>query len=105
MYTMGVGRVASGLQRYISLGACRRRTLCVPDRTRHKSIMSAAELPPFEHATGMKFTEVPNPGWTFGQKLDATPEGRAWLDGEKEGWKVVDTSREDPRYVLRDRCI
>lgn len=60
----------------------------------------SADLPPFEHAAQMKFTQVPNPEWTFGQGIDATPEGRAWMEGEKEGWKVVDASREDPTYVV-----
>ncbi|KAG5652683.1 hypothetical protein H0H81_004120 [Sphagnurus paluster] len=48
---------------------------------------------------GFKITEAPNPSWTFGQRVDATPEGREWLEGEKEGWKIVDTATEDPRSL------
>ncbi|KAG6850310.1 hypothetical protein H0H93_015252 [Arthromyces matolae] len=56
---------------------------------------------PFSHkmaasAGGFKITDAPNPSWTYGQKVGATPQGREWLEGEKDGWKTVDTSSEDP---------
>ncbi|KAI6110783.1 hypothetical protein EDD16DRAFT_1609684 [Pisolithus croceorrhizus] len=41
------------------------------------------------------FTEPPNPSWTFAQKIENTESGRNWLEGEKQGWKVIDTNRED----------
>ncbi|KAG6834278.1 hypothetical protein H0H93_010723 [Arthromyces matolae] len=43
-----------------------------------------------------KITDAPNPSFTFGQKLDATAQGREWLEGEKEGWKTVDPATEEP---------
>jgi len=46
-----------------------------------------------------KIIDAPTPSWTFGQKVDATPEGREWLEGEKAGWKTIDTATEDPRKV------
>lgn len=42
----------------------------------------------------------PNSGWTYGQKVDAHPEGKEWVEaGEKAGWTGVDTATEDPRWV------
>ncbi|KAF9809018.1 hypothetical protein IEO21_07643 [Rhodonia placenta] len=58
--------------------------------------MAQNDTPPFDRSRGFKFTQTPNPQWTYGQQLDATPEGRAWLEGKKDGWKVVDTEKEDP---------
>ncbi|PCH35525.1 hypothetical protein WOLCODRAFT_80804 [Wolfiporia cocos MD-104 SS10] len=63
--------------------------------------MSSTKLAPFDHSSEFKFTEVPNPTWSYGQRLDATAEGRQWLEGEKEGWKVVETSKEDPNKLYR----
>jgi len=57
------------------------------------------QLPPYEHTTGFKYTMSPNPRWTYGQGIEATPEGRAWAEGEKAGWKVIDASKEDPRKL------
>ncbi|KAF4616533.1 hypothetical protein D9613_008712 [Agrocybe pediades] len=55
--------------------------------------MSApTELEPFQPSQGFKSTASPNPNWTYGEGIESTPEGRAWMEGEKEGWKVVDTS-------------
>ena len=42
------------------------------------------------------FTETHNPGFAFGQKLDATEDGRNWIEGEMAGWRVIDTSKEEP---------
>ncbi|CCM06658.1 uncharacterized protein FIBRA_08943 [Fibroporia radiculosa] len=61
--------------------------------------MSSEQLAPFVHSAQAKFIEAPNPEWTLGQRVDATPEGREWLEGEKAGWKVVDASREDPNKL------
>jgi len=49
-------------------------------------------LPPFSHDTQSKFTEPPNPAWSYCQPVDSTPAGRAWLEGEKQGWKVINTA-------------
>lgn len=61
--------------------------------------MSSSEIPPFDHSVGYKLTETPNPSWTWGDRVETTAEGKAWADGEKEGWKVVDGAEEDPRCV------
>ncbi|KAG6845003.1 hypothetical protein H0H87_001775 [Tephrocybe sp. NHM501043] len=50
-------------------------------------------------SSGFKITDAPNPSWTYGQRVDSTPEGREWLEGEKAGWKTVDTSTEDSRKL------
>ncbi|KAH9924529.1 uncharacterized protein B0H18DRAFT_955431 [Fomitopsis serialis] len=57
---------------------------------------NAPELAPYDHASEAHFTHPPNPEWSFGQPVDATPEGKAWMEGVKEGWKVVDAETEDP---------
>jgi len=59
-----------------------------------------SNLPAYDPNSDFKYTASPNPSWTYGQGIEATPAGRAWAEGEKKGWKVVDTSKEDPRYVL-----
>ena len=56
-------------------------------------------LPAFEDDLRTSYTTPPNPGWKIGQKVDATPEGRAWLEGEKAGWKFIDTKEVSPMYV------
>ncbi|KAH7888233.1 hypothetical protein F5I97DRAFT_1926654 [Phlebopus sp. FC_14] len=53
-------------------------------------------LPPFDHSAEIKFTGPPNASWSYGQKLDSTPGGQAWLEGEKQGWTVLDTKEQDP---------
>ncbi|CAL1704539.1 unnamed protein product [Somion occarium] len=55
----------------------------------------SSDLPAFTEST-FQYTQPPNPSFKFGQKVDATPEGKAWADGEKEGWKVIETDKEDP---------
>ncbi|KAI6033668.1 hypothetical protein PISMIDRAFT_686686 [Pisolithus microcarpus 441] len=52
-------------------------------------------LPPFDHDAHAKFTEPPNPSWTFAQKIENTESGRRWLEGEERGWKVINTDEED----------
>ncbi|RDB18610.1 hypothetical protein Hypma_014724 [Hypsizygus marmoreus] len=46
-----------------------------------------------------KYSDPPNSKWTFGQKIEATPEGREWMEGSKEGWKTVDATTEDARQL------
>ncbi|KZT64133.1 hypothetical protein DAEQUDRAFT_769966 [Daedalea quercina L-15889] len=55
----------------------------------------AADIPPFNSSFAYQNTLPPNPQWTYGQKITETPEGMAWMKGEEEGWKVVDTAKED----------
>ncbi|KAK7439787.1 hypothetical protein VKT23_017361 [Stygiomarasmius scandens] len=55
-------------------------------------------LPPFNN-TPLHYTQPPNPDWKFGQRVGDTPEGKKWLEGEKEGWKRVDTDGEEMSKV------
>lgn len=59
-----------------------------------------SSLPPYSPEPSFHYTEPPNPDWKFGDKLDTTPQGKAWIEaGEKAGWKHVDLSTEDPAFV------
>lgn len=57
-----------------------------------------SDLPAFKNETRTAYTAPPNPDWKIGQGLDATPEGRAWLEGEKAGWKFIETKTASPMY-------
>lgn len=59
----------------------------------------SSELPSFVPTKEFKYTASPNPGWTYGQGIETTPSGRAWAEGEKAGWTVIDASAEDPRKL------
>lgn len=59
---------------------------------------SAEGLPSFARDE-FTYSESPNPSFAFGQKVDATPAGKVWLDGEKEGWVHIDTDTADPGSV------
>ncbi|KAI6011120.1 hypothetical protein EDC04DRAFT_2871105 [Pisolithus marmoratus] len=54
-------------------------------------------LPLFDHDVRTKYTEPPNASWTFGQKIDNTESGRKWLEGEEQGWKVINTEEDTVR--------
>ncbi|KAJ7474541.1 hypothetical protein B0H11DRAFT_2174167 [Mycena galericulata] len=41
----------------------------------------------------------PNPSWTFGEPITATEQGKKWAEDEREGWKTIDASEEDPRMI------
>ena len=57
----------------------------------------SSNLPPYDPvATEFKITDMPNPSWTFGQVVEATPEGKKWAEGEAAGWTVIDTSKTAP---------
>ncbi|KAF8167426.1 hypothetical protein B0H34DRAFT_16391 [Crassisporium funariophilum] len=58
-----------------------------------------SDLPPFVPTSDFKITASPNPGWTYGQPIESTPNGRAWADGEKLGWKSIDVSKEETRKL------
>ena len=63
--------------------------------------MSSSNLPPFiPNTTGFTYTEPPQPEWTYRQGIEATADGRAWIEGEKAGWKTIDTATEDPRFYV-----
>ncbi|KAG6375234.1 hypothetical protein JVT61DRAFT_3448 [Boletus reticuloceps] len=56
-------------------------------------------LPPFDRTTQTQFTEAPNPTWAYCQPLDSTPAGRAWLEGEEQGWQVINTEEYDQKVL------
>ena len=57
-------------------------------------------LPPSQNDVRPKYTESPNPGFAYGRKVSETPEGKAWVDGERAGWKTVDGATEDPARMV-----
>ena len=56
----------------------------------------SSQLPPFAADVLPKYTAPHNPGFVYGQKVDATEDGKRWIEGEKQGWKVIDTAKEAP---------
>ncbi|KAJ7096043.1 hypothetical protein C8R44DRAFT_813066 [Mycena epipterygia] len=56
-----------------------------------------SSLPSF-HASDFKYTQPPNPSWTFGQPITATEEGQKWAEEEAQGWKTIDVA-QDPSVV------
>lgn len=55
------------------------------------------ELPPFNPASSLKYTQSPNPSWKYGETCSENSAlGTEWVEGEKQGWKVVDTATENP---------
>ncbi|KAF9057198.1 hypothetical protein BJ165DRAFT_15649 [Panaeolus papilionaceus] len=63
---------------------------------------NATTLPPYVPISDFCYTAPPNAEWVFGQNVESTAEGQAWVAGEQEGWSVFDTEKEDPRklYLL-----
>ena len=59
--------------------------------------MADSPLPAFNREIHSKYTESPNPTFSYGQKVDATEAGKRWLEGEKAGWTVVDPSKKEPQ--------
>ncbi|KAI6044096.1 hypothetical protein EDC04DRAFT_3106552 [Pisolithus marmoratus] len=51
-------------------------------------------LPPFDHDDQLKYTGPPNASWTLGQKIDNTESGQKWLEGEEQGWKVINPEED-----------
>ncbi|KAH9833395.1 uncharacterized protein C8Q71DRAFT_773141 [Rhodofomes roseus] len=101
MWSAAVDAIA-GAYRYISS----RLATCAARPTRHPRNMSTAahqngDLAPYDHAAEGRFTVAPNPGWTFGQPVTATPKGKAWMEGAKEGFKVFETDKEDPGFMYK----
>lgn len=59
--------------------------------------MSSEPLPPWDTTETFKWTGPPAPGFVFGQKVDATPEGKAWVEaGEAAGFQSIETAKHDP---------
>lgn len=61
--------------------------------------MTCSQLPPLDHSATFKYTESPNPQWKYGESIETTTAGKAWAEGEKEGWKHVDPAVENPMYA------
>jgi len=57
-------------------------------------------LPPFDDSFTPKQAASPNPAWQFGEKVGQTAAGKEWLEGEKQGWKSIDTSAADSMTLL-----
>lgn len=57
---------------------------------------NASEAPLFEPRE-FRLTQNPNSSWQYGEKIEATEEGKRWMEGVKDGWKVIDPSTEDKR--------
>ncbi|KIO12012.1 hypothetical protein M404DRAFT_994072, partial [Pisolithus tinctorius Marx 270] len=63
-------------------------------------------LPPFDHGAHTKYTEPPNVSWTLGQKVENTESGRKWLEGEEQGWQIINTAEDTPQlYPLMTSAI
>ncbi|OJA13278.1 hypothetical protein AZE42_05026 [Rhizopogon vesiculosus] len=59
-----------------------------------------SDIPPFDATAHTTYTQPPNPTWTYGQRVDTTPAGKAWVAGEPEGWKVYNTAETDKMDLL-----
>ncbi|CDO72682.1 hypothetical protein BN946_scf184985.g102 [Trametes cinnabarina] len=57
-------------------------------------------LPAFKRDVTPQWTESPNPTFSYGQKVDTTTEGKQWLEGEKDGWKIIDAASEEPSGIV-----
>ncbi|KAI0028488.1 hypothetical protein K488DRAFT_58467 [Vararia minispora EC-137] len=55
-----------------------------------------ATFPPFQPEARPTFVEPPNLQWDFGEKTEVTDNGREWIEGEKVGWKYIDSALEPP---------
>ncbi|KAF9057199.1 hypothetical protein BJ165DRAFT_15538 [Panaeolus papilionaceus] len=71
------------------------------------SKQAADDLPAYTPVTGYLNTTSPNPSWGYGQRIESSPAGKAWAEGEKEGWTVIDPQTEDRRrlYLLLQTAI
>ena len=58
--------------------------------------MSESDLPSFD-TSDFKYTQSPNPSWTYGEALTATEQGKIWAKEAEEGWKTFNPAEEDPR--------
>ncbi|KAI6110781.1 hypothetical protein EDD16DRAFT_1609659 [Pisolithus croceorrhizus] len=38
--------------------------------------------------------------WTFAQKIENTESGRKWLEGEEQGWKIINAGQEDTAAIV-----
>lgn len=104
MWSAAVGAV-SNAYRYLSsrLASRTAKSNLLPLHTRKMTTSASAQtnaLGPYDHTTEARFTVPPNSEWSFGQPIDTTSEGRVWMEGAKEGWKVIDAEKEEPAYAL-----
>lgn len=63
--------------------------------------MSSEPLPPFNHNRKWAVTEPPDLNFQWGQKVDATDEGRAWLRGLESGFETVDTAKTETAALYK----
>ena len=104
MWSAAVGAV-SNAYKYLSsrLASRTAKSNLLPLHTRKMTTSSSAQtnaLGPYDHSAEARFIVAPNPEWSFGQPITTTPEGRAWMEGTKEGWKVIDAETEDPTCAI-----
>ncbi|EMD32882.1 hypothetical protein CERSUDRAFT_87608 [Gelatoporia subvermispora B] len=60
------------------------------------STLPKLDTPEFDYGSVWEHTQPPHPDFTYGRKVEATPDGKIWVEeGERAGFKVVDTSKED----------
>ncbi|KAI6044080.1 hypothetical protein EDC04DRAFT_2890165 [Pisolithus marmoratus] len=62
-------------------------------------------LPPFGHDAHIRYTEPSNTSWTFGQTIDNTESGRKWLEGEAQGWKVINTEEDTVQLLMTSAIV
>lgn len=103
MWSAAVGALSTAYKYLSSRLASRTAESTLLPLQTHKMTTSASTqtnaLGPYDHAAVARFTVPPNPDWSFGQPMETTLEGRAWMEGTKEGWKVFDAEKEDPTYA------
>ncbi|KAH9477470.1 hypothetical protein JR316_0009686 [Psilocybe cubensis] len=61
--------------------------------------MPAEKLAQFDHEKGFEYTTSPVPNWRYGESIQSSSEGKAWAEGEKLGWTVIDPSEETTRRM------
>jgi hypothetical protein len=49
--------------------------------------------------TDFQYYQPPNPTWSYGEPVEATAEGRKWMEGLKAGSTTFTIGQEDPLYA------
>ncbi|KAG0695829.1 hypothetical protein DFH29DRAFT_837475 [Suillus ampliporus] len=60
-----------------------------------------SDIPPFDATAYSAYTLSPNPSWTYGQRIETTPAGKAWVAGESAGWNVYNTAETDKKDLFK----
>lgn len=58
----------------------------------------SSELPSYISAP-FQYTLPPNPDFKYGEGIQSTARGEQWVNGEGDGWKIIDMVSEDPKFV------